>query len=789
MRMKGKIGRTGRTIALIFCVVLCGAVIGCLGGSGNPGYLPNIIPGGDIVNTHAKPPGRHYFRNFDPKAICLLVSPTQATNPTRSQQVLIATVVDKDNQARRGRRVEWMLDGPGNIVEVDESGWTAGRGYKVDSRYAVSYTDYFEHTITRGNSDPRDDFTIMPGQTWCVVSSAVPGETTVTCYAPEVFNWEKGRAYVKLTWNDTDFSFPPPAIARYGGETNLSTTIARIAAQSGLSVDEVKVRYRILGGPPAVLINPASGVTEARAGTSELDILADADGKAPVRVIQTTPRPGKTQIAVEVIRPNPSGTGPAQIVGRTLTSVEWTAPTLALEVRTPKTAAVQGLTTFAYVLSNTGNVDSSPAAIRASLPAGVKIETIDPLPSKQNASEIEWQTDALRGGQRQEFRIVFKPQAVGALSTNAIAQTADGLRATGQGVTDVGTPGLKLNLEQNLVAAVGDRVPVKMQIRNTSNAVALENAVAHIGLRTQGLEHDTGKTIIEMTVGTIPPGQAKTLDVPVIAREAGRQKLLVNVTADGLLNDQAESTIEVRKAELKIALAGPEELMPGEESTYQIRVENAGEVPLPNVVITATPPPMISARSASDGGKVATAAQANWQIGTLAPGERKTVKLTTIADRIGERAKFLVVAASTPEQGTPRQVTADQIVWVHGRPALTLELHEPSDSVPLGRRAAYRVVVRNRGTGAATQIRVAVEIPEHYANVRGTGLNREVVRPEGNVLTFPVLKELAPGGKAEYYLEVEGAKIGDARTRASVMADYLTHPLREEQATRVIDRR
>src|SRR5205085_4934375 len=67
----------------------------------------------------------------------------------------------------------WMLEGVGNIVEVDEDGYHAGRGYKVDSKYAVSYTDYHEHTVSRGTKDCNDDFTIRPGQTWCVVTAAV----------------------------------------------------------------------------------------------------------------------------------------------------------------------------------------------------------------------------------------------------------------------------------------------------------------------------------------------------------------------------------------------------------------------------------------------------------------------------------------------------------------------------------------------------------------------------------------------------------------------------------------
>ena len=157
------------------------------------------FPAATSQQEHAKPGGHGYFKNFDPKACKLEVYSRPAGSPRRSARRSCSsrTVFDKDGQPRRSRRVEWMIDGPGNIVEADESGLYPGRGYKVDNKYAVSYTSYTTKTITRGNDDPGDDVIIEPGQTFCVLSSAVPGETVVTAYAPEVFNWDQGRVVVK----------------------------------------------------------------------------------------------------------------------------------------------------------------------------------------------------------------------------------------------------------------------------------------------------------------------------------------------------------------------------------------------------------------------------------------------------------------------------------------------------------------------------------------------------------------------------------------------------------------
>src|SRR5436305_14715350 len=103
----------------LLAVGLPGLSAGCFGVSQNPSYLPYLLPTGDIIRTHAKP-GFGYFSNFDPHACRIEARPMEATNPVQTQHVIIATIYDDKGEPRRHRRVEWMLEGVGNIVEVDE---------------------------------------------------------------------------------------------------------------------------------------------------------------------------------------------------------------------------------------------------------------------------------------------------------------------------------------------------------------------------------------------------------------------------------------------------------------------------------------------------------------------------------------------------------------------------------------------------------------------------------------------------------------------------------------------
>ena len=222
--------RSGHRLWLVLLAALMCCSSGCFGGNENPSYFPYLLPFGDVIQTHAKPISPGYFANFDPHAVRLEVRPLEATNQVRTQYVLIATVYDEKSQPRRNRRVEWMLEGVGNLLEVDESGVTPGRGYKTSPKHAVSYTACNEHSFTRGNTDPKDDFVIRPGQTWCVITSAVEGDTHITAYAPGIANWDRGKVFVTCRWVDANWEFPPPAAARAAGSEHVSHLTSRSSA-------------------------------------------------------------------------------------------------------------------------------------------------------------------------------------------------------------------------------------------------------------------------------------------------------------------------------------------------------------------------------------------------------------------------------------------------------------------------------------------------------------------------------------------------------------------------------
>lgn len=782
---RGVMDRSLRLVAI--CLVA--SALGC---SYNPGYFPYYLPPGWIKATHAKPRGPGYFRNFDPKACRLEVVPQQTTSPPGSAVVLVASVYDKDGQPRRGRRVEWLLEGPGHILEVDESGLYAGRGYKVDNQYAVSYTNYTSRTITRGNADERDDVAIAPGQTFCVISSAVPGETSVTAIAPGVFNWDSGRVVVKIFWADGTFAFPPPVVTRFGGEAVLTTKIR--GTETDAESLGYRVRYRVVDGAPAVLITRSGqGTGSSASGTSakETETFADARGEASVRLAQPTPQPGRTVVAVEIVKPSENGVGPGTVVSRRETVVDWAAPEMELNLETPRSIGVNAITPVTVSLTNLGQVAGSGGVLRVSLPPEVQVVRTDP-PAGSSQGVLTWSFGEISPGSRQEFTLQLRTTQLGAFPLSATVQTSDGMRAEKRATIGVERAGLRGVLEVPAHALANDQCVVKLAVTNPGLAPA-QHVTAWVRL-DERLQHTSGQNPVEVEVGEVAPGQTRTIELPLRTGPSGPARLRASLTADGGVTANIEpATVNIVRAELAVSVQGPVRAYIGQDLTWAIAVRNPGEVPLTNTRVRASLPESVKGHTASDGGNIQGAA-VEWSIHELKAGEEKHLQVTAEASRLAERALLSVEAQGQPmsqagnavprESVTQRAETAFAII---GAPALVLENSGALSPLEVGKRAIITVRVKNRGTLSARGVQLTLFLPAELRGIRGSGPVEG--RLETQQVVFPALEEVSPGATATYQIEVEGVSSGSARVRAEVRALHLPQPLKEEQALSVIGTR
>ena len=752
---------------LLFYLLISATLTGCYGITHNPSQEPSL-PFGDIVRTHAKPPGWAYFTNFDRKSCRLEVRPHEVTAPVQTPQVFIATIYGDDNQPRRNRRVEWMVEGSGHIVEVDESGFFPGRGYKVDNNYAVSYTDYIEHVITRGNDDPADDFAIRAGQSWCVASSAVEGDTQLTVYAPEINNWDMNRHVVTIHWVDAEWKLPSATVQRAGTPQVITTVISRHTDHRPLA--NYRVRYRVLDGPPAVFLTSR--------GPEEVAV-SDLNGQASVGLALREARLGVSRIGIEIIRsPDPTAPSSAGIViAQGETKVEWQAAQIGVGLLAPPAVGLGQEAAYRVTVTNAGKVDSQEVTLRDTIPDGLQFLRSAP-PAQLAGNQLIWTLAALPAGQTHAVQTVFRTLRPGSVSNTVVATTPDGLHDEKSAVTEITVARLDVKMYAPDTAMTG--VPVDFRITVSNPGTGPLANVQLIDTFDPGLEHDSRANPIKKPIGAIGPGESRTETLRLTPRQAGKFVNRVTGTAEGELTAQAEHALLVHRGQLKIEVTGPAKRYVNRQAVWQIAVTNAGEVPLPTVVAKDLLPTGLTFISAGQGGALGADGAVAWTIPLLQPGERHVLELTTNCTKPSPRA-VNVVTASAP---AGLEAKGEAAVEINGLPAFRLDVQDSVDPVEVGGKTTYIIDVINRGTLEGNQVEIVAIVPPELKVVNTRGPNRPP-RIEGNRLIFPLIDAVPAGQKLQYFIDTQALQPGDARLRVELRTSTLREPVVKEESTTV----
>ncbi len=602
------------------------------------------------------------------------LTPTKRNRKVGTEQVLIATVYDNKGELKHHGKVEWSIDGPGEIVELDEGGLLFYRGKRVDSRYGYSYSSSSKRTVSRKRDDPRDDFDLQPGQTWCIVRSNEPGECRVTARIPDGPEGRDGAAVATIRWQ--------------GGEKS----------------DESKT---------------TEPVSLPKGGPGESDV--------------------------------------------------------SLDLQLPSSMGLNSESTVRIVVANGGQKESQPLTVQAVIPDDVEVLRIEPLALKRVGNTMTWAFERLAAESHEEILVKIRPSKKGNLFVTTAATTADGLRAERRLGTLVDTAGLKLSLQAPSTGATGDEIPVKVTLQNTGS-VTIENA--HVWLDIPNALAQP----IEKTIPSIPPEGTKTITIPVTVDRKGSFIIRVNSTANGGLTDRTESKLEIAKADLELTLSGVETVPIGQEGIVDLRITNRGDAPLGRVTVQAYLPTSLTARSASDGGRV-NSEGAGWVIGTLAAGETKVVRLSVSGEKLEEKIKLSASAKGELASGqtvSAREATSQ--VSITGLPVLSVQLREDHDMINVGQTTRYRIEVRNRGTASARDISVALALTDELRIRRTTSTNRQEAKVDSGTASFPDITELKPGETFSFLVEAEALKAGSARAVVTVKSLKVDQPLREEHA-------
>jgi uncharacterized repeat protein (TIGR01451 family) len=356
-------------------------------------------------------------------------------------------------------------------------------------------------------------------------------------------------------------------------------------------------------------------------------------------------------------------------------------------------------------------------------------------------------------------------------STSAAPQSRNAVNATNSATPRPGTvvsaggksAALKAEITGPQGVTVGKPAPYTVTLTNESDAAADEVQVRVLlpafvtVLTTQptsgeaGVQGDAaGQNRLVWNLPRVAGRSHQTLKLQLVTREGDAFDLGVEWTCKPAA---ARASIVVKQPQLDLSLAGPSDMVFGEEKTFTLSVSNPGSGDAEHVMVSVaagnSPPTQFDA-------------------GTIPAGHKKEVPLAVVASQPG----VIELVISALAEGGLEATTAGKITV--RKAEVTLAIEGP----PLkyaGSEAVYVVAVGNSGTAAADNVNLSLTLPAgakylggiEGATTAGSGLKWKIVSlPAGAERTYEVRLQMTTAGVNQLVVQSQATASGTATAAA-----------------------
>lgn len=297
---------------------------------------------------------------------------------------------------------------------------------------------------------------------------------------------------------------------------------------------------------------------------------------------------------------------------------------------------------------------------------------------------------------------------------------------------------IKIEAVAPLSVAGGEPFETKFTITN-GNKVAIEAATLFleypVGFYTVTDKADLPR--ISKDLGTIAPGQSVTESINTILYGEENTQKEVNIileyrmaSSNATLKKAATYKLRVSSSPVNVKLEVVKEVSSGQEIELAVGVESNSKDPLQGLLLEVSYPFGFTFKSAdvapSEGNNV-------WNIDTLAPQEKRTIKIRGIIEGQENEEKVIKILVGTPDVKDERHVgvvynsTLESVTLVKSFLALDIAMnneHATEYSAPLGRGIRVDIAWKSNSPDPVSDAMIEVAL-------KGDALNRYSVYADG----------------------------------------------------------
>jgi uncharacterized repeat protein (TIGR01451 family) len=360
----------------------------------------------------------------------------------------------------------------------------------------------------------------------------------------------------------------------------------------------------------------------------------------------------------------------------------------------------------------------------------------------------------------------------------SVAQVLFQAKATARSVST--RPQIQVRHAAPRQVLIGNSIALDITVTNSGSGIA-EGIVLEEDV-PPGFTHPAGN-MLEYEIGSLRPGETRKLELSLTAAKAGAYRNQLRIHGEGNLADQDALDIEVIAPTLELALQGPSRRYLDRQATYTLTVANPGTAAATNVdLVTYMPKGFKFVESDNQGKYDSRSHSIHWNLEELPANRLGEVKLTAIPVETGEQV-FRVEAKADLDLSA----TTQHVVRVDSLSELTFSIADLADPIEKGSETTYEIRVRNHGSKADSNIRLAALLPDELQPLAVDGPTRGTIN--GQRVDFEPVARLAPNDEAVFRFNARGNIAGDHVIRVQVASDEATTPVTKEESTRVYEDR
>jgi uncharacterized repeat protein (TIGR01451 family) len=447
-------------------------------------------------------------------------------------------------------------------------------------------------------------------------------------------------------------------------------------------------------------------------------------------------------------------------------------PSIVLEKFAPPEVQVGKAALFEIQVKNVGKVSAYDVQVVDDVPRGTRFLQANPQPVQTPGGKLLWKLGVMKPNEEKIIEVQLVPEAEGEIGS--VAQVSFQAQVGSKSV--VTKPKLELRHQAPTQIHAGETATISLTIANTgsgaANDVYLESDVP------AGFVHPAGKEL-EFQIGTLRPGETKTVDLTMKAEKAGQYQSVLVVRGDPDLAVQDVAKIEIIAPSLQVQVQGPKKRFVERQATHAITIANPGTAPAKAVDLVAYLPRGFKFISADQQGQYDARQHAvSWGLEELPAGSSGSVQLTTLPVEAGEQT-FRIAARSA----TGLAADGELNVAVDSTSELPFTVADLADPIEVNSETVYEIHVSNRGGKTANNVRIVAAFPAEIRPLEGDGAARATIT--GQKVEFAAINTIAPGSEAVVKIQAQGLRPGDHRMAVTITSDEHPQPVTREEGTRV----